>query len=122
MAKILGIGGLFIRSASPAHLRDWYQRVLGFELESWGGKLFPPLPSGKAVWSVFDEKSDYFEPSTHTVMVNFVVEDLDGILAHAAEQGVLPLKRDDSDPHGRFAWLLDPNGMKIELWEPKPTA
>jgi catechol 2,3-dioxygenase-like lactoylglutathione lyase family enzyme len=117
MARVLGIGGVFFKARDCAAVRDWYQRVLGLEIEDWGGVAFPPLPHGVTVWSPFDGDTKYFDPSIQPFMVNFLVDDLDGMLARAAGQGVEPLGRDDSDPNGRFAWLLDPAGVKIELWQ-----
>jgi predicted enzyme related to lactoylglutathione lyase len=120
MAKVLGIGGVFFKAKDPRALREWYGRVLGFDVQRWGGVMFAPLPSGVTVWSPFDQDTSHFSPSAEPIMINFVVEDLDGLLARAAEQGVPTLARDDSDPHGRFAWLMDPQGCKVELWEPAP--
>ena len=119
MAKVLGLGGFFFKSNDPAASSEWYARVLGLKLEEWGGAIFPPRAQGVSVWSPFATDSTYFDPSTHGVMINFVVDDLDGVLARAESQGVLPLDRNDADDNGRFAWILDPDGFKIELWEPK---
>ena len=121
MARVLGVGGVFFRSADPKSLRAWYVRVLGLELESWGGAMFPPLPIGQTVWSLFPEKTDYFAPSTRDMMINFVVDDLDGVLARAAAEGAASLGGMEEE-NGRFAWLLDPDGRKIELWEPSAEA
>ena len=118
MAKVLGIGGVFFQTADPAAMQAWYGRVLGFSLESWGGALFPPLPRGKTVWSAFETGSAYFAPSERDVMLNFVVEDLDGVLARAAAEGV-PSLGGTEDENGRFAWVIDPDGRKLELWETK---
>ncbi len=120
MAKVLGIGGVFFKTEAPDALRDWYRRVLGLNIERWGAVMFGPLERGVTVWSPFAADTDYFQPSTHDVMINYVVDDLDGVLAIAAAEGASPLRRDDSDENGRFAWLLDPDGRKIELWEPAP--
>ncbi len=117
MARVIGLGGVFLKVADPAALLAWYARVLGFDVNDWGGASFPPMPRTPTTWSAFSSESDHFAPSQAAVMINFAVDDLDGVLAKAAAQGVEPLARDDSDPHGRFAWLLDPAGMKIELWE-----
>lgn len=122
MAKVLGIGGVFFKVADTAALGAWYARVLGVEVQAWGGATFPPLPHGVTVWSPFKTSSDYFAPSDQPFMVNFVVDDLDGVLARAKAEGAQPLGRNDKDPSGRFAWLMDPAGVKIELWEPKPEA
>jgi predicted enzyme related to lactoylglutathione lyase len=70
-------------------------------------------------WSPFPQDSDYMAPSTREVMLNFAVDDMDAIVARLTAKGVPILKRDDTDPHGRFAWILDPDGTKIELWQPK---
>jgi len=118
MAKVLGIGGVFFKAAEPKAVQDWYARVLGFDVHDWGGAIFPPPQKGYSVWSPFEAATDYFAPSTLPFMVNLMVDDLDGVLARAREAGVEPLKRDDNDPSGKFAWLLDPVGVKIELWEP----
>jgi predicted enzyme related to lactoylglutathione lyase len=120
MAKVLGIGGVFFKAEDPAGLRDWYRRVLGLTVESWGGVMFEPLPSGVTVWSPFAADTTHFAPSTLDTMINFVVDDLDGVLAQAAAEGAAPIGREDQDGQGRFAWLLDPAGRKIELWEPAP--
>ena len=119
MAKVIGLGGVFFKVENADDLRAWYRRVLGFEIESWGGAAFPALGRGAAIWSPFPADSNYFAPSQATFMINLMVDDLDGVLERAKTEGVEPLSRDDSDPNGRFAWLLDPAGLKIELWEPK---
>jgi len=118
MAKVLGVGGVFFKCADPVAVREWYRRVLGFEITDFGGVLFQPLPIGMTVWSPFEAETKYFAPSTGTTMFNFVVDDIDGVLAMAEAQGVHPLGRDDQGGIGRFAWLMDPAGMKIELWQP----
>jgi catechol 2,3-dioxygenase-like lactoylglutathione lyase family enzyme len=119
---ITGIGGIFFKSPDPKALGKWYRDMLGLPVQSWGGAALkydaanhPPA----AVWSPFPANSDYMAPSTRDVMVNFSVDDLDAILARLTGKGVPIIKRDDSDPNGRFAWILDPDGTKIELWQPK---
>ena len=121
MAKVLGVGGVFYRAPDAAAMREWYTRVLGFELESWGGVMFPPLTMGVTVWSPFKADSTYFAPSEREMMINFVVDDLDGMLARAAAEGVPSLGGMDED-NGRFAWVMDPWGWKVELWQPKANA
>lgn len=117
MAKVLGLGGIFFKAADPVAVREWYARVLGFEVHDWGGAVFDHPAVGKANWSPFAADTRYFEPSQAAFMINFIVDDLDGMLARAAGEGVEPTGRQDEDM-GRFAWLLDPAGVKIELWEP----
>ena len=118
-AKVLGIGGVFIKSPDPAALSAWYKRVLGLEVSDWGGATFPPLQRGKTVWTPFATDTTHFEPSTREVMINFVVEDLDALVAKVEAEGVALIGREDADAYGRFAWLMDPDGAKVELWEPK---
>ena len=122
MAKVLGVGGVFFKSADPAALRAWYGRVLGLEIGEWGA-FFTAVaaaeqPGAGTVYSPFSATTDYFAPSTHDFMINLMVDDLDGVLARAAEAGVEPVKRQD-EAYGRFAHVMDPEGRKLELWEPK---
>lgn len=120
MARVTGIGGVFIKAADPKALSDWYRQVLGMDVQSWGGAVFRGPHAAAQVWSAFPASSDHFEPSKASFMINLTVDDIDGVLAHAAAAGVHPIARDDeSDPNGRFAWLLDPAGVKIELWQPR---
>ena len=122
MAKVLGVGGIFFKAADVPAVSDWYRRVLGLELADWGGAAFPPLPRGVTVWSPFAADTGYFAPSAQPFMVNFVVDDLDAVLIRVAAEGVEVLGRDDQDAMGRFAWIMDPAGVKIELWEPAAEA
>ena len=121
MARITGVGGIFFKAADPKALAAWYRDVLGITVENWGGALFSPDAQGPPhlVWSAFNQDTKYFAPSTREFMINFAVDDLDGMIAALKDKGVNILSRDDSDPNGKFAWLLDPAGTKIELWEPK---
>jgi catechol 2,3-dioxygenase-like lactoylglutathione lyase family enzyme len=120
MAKVLGLGGVFFKAAEPSAVSDWYRRVLGFPIADWGGAQFAHPDRGSTVWSPFPADAGYFEPSGLPFMINLIVDDLDGVLARAKAEGVEPLGREDSDPNGRFAWLLDPAGVKVELWQPNP--
>jgi catechol 2,3-dioxygenase-like lactoylglutathione lyase family enzyme len=118
MARVLGIGGVFFKAADPAALRAWYTRVLGFDVTDWGGALFGPLDRGHTVWSPFADDTTYFQPSAHRFMINLMVDDLDGVLARVTQEGVPILDRQVMGGMGRFAWIMDPEGIKIELWEP----
>lgn len=118
MAKVLGLGGVFYKAEDPAAVREWYARVLGFEIHSWGGAVFKSPRTAITNWALFGADTQYFAPSTAPFMINFVVDDIDGVLAKAAAEGVEPTGRQDEDGMGRFAWLMDPTGVKIELWEP----
>ena len=119
---ITGLGGVFIKSHDPKALAAWYKDVLGLPVQGWGGAILPtdaPGHPAKVVWNAFPTSSDYMAPSTREVMINFAVDDLDAFLAKLDAKGVKVLKRDDSDPYGRFAWILDPDGTKLEFWQPK---
>jgi catechol 2,3-dioxygenase-like lactoylglutathione lyase family enzyme len=124
MGRVVGIGGVFFKSKDPKALAAWYRDVLGLEIAEWGGAIFPLRDSKNApkgavqVWSPFKHDTDYFAPSTREFMVNFEVDDLDAMCTRLKAKGITPLKREDNDPSGRFAWILDPEGTKIELWQP----
>ncbi|HEX4534082.1 MAG TPA: VOC family protein [Rhizomicrobium sp.] len=118
---ITGLGGIFIKSKDPKALSAWYRDVLGMPMESWGGAALrydapghPPV----ATWNAFSQNSKYMAPSTREFMLDFAVDDMDAIVAKLTAKGVPILKRDDSDPSGKFAWIMDPDGTKIELWQP----
>jgi catechol 2,3-dioxygenase-like lactoylglutathione lyase family enzyme len=119
---ITGIGGIFFKSKDPKALAAWYRDKLGLKLEEWGGvKLDYDAPQHPpvATWIAFPDTTKYMAPSARDFMVNFAVDDLDAFLAMLTSKGVEILKRDDQGPNGKFAWILDPDGTKIELWEPK---
>jgi len=120
MAKVLGIGGVFFKAADPKAVGEWYARVLGMTPEAWGGVVFPQQGRGSQVWTPFKADTDHFQPSTLPYMINLMVDDLDGVLAKAAAEGVEPTGRQDDESFGKFAWIMDPAGLKIELWEPAP--
>jgi catechol 2,3-dioxygenase-like lactoylglutathione lyase family enzyme len=118
---ITGIGGIFFKSKDPKALAKWYRDVLGISLERWGGAKFrydapghPPV----LVWNAFPVSSDYMAPSTREFMIDFAVDDLDAFVAGLKLKGVPILKSEDTDANGKFAWILDPDGTKIELWQP----
>ena len=122
MARVTGLGGIFYKVADPDKTRAWYQEVLGIGGE-WGA-TFPfkaDDPDGFALFSPFKSDTDYFGPSDKPFMVNFRVDDLDGLIAQLESRGVEILGRQDED-YGRFAWILDPDGLKIELWQQKGPA
>jgi predicted enzyme related to lactoylglutathione lyase len=121
MAKVLGIGGIFFKSKDPKALVAWYQEALGFPADSQDFVTFSPatMPAGgSTVFSPFKESSDYFAPSTREFMFNFVVDDLDGALAQVAAKGAQLEGAVESYGYGRFGRFMDPDGNKVELWEP----
>jgi catechol 2,3-dioxygenase-like lactoylglutathione lyase family enzyme len=120
---VTGIGGVFIKSKDPKALAAWYRDVLGVSVEPWGGAMFsndapghPPV----TVWTVLPSAGAYMAPSDREFMLDLAVDDLDAIVTRLKAKGVVILKRSDGDANGRFAWILDPDGTKIELWQPKP--
>ncbi len=122
---VTGIGGIFFKARDPKALAAWYRDVLGMPLQPWGGAMLrydapdhPPV----LTWSAFPDATKYFAPSTGDFMINYAVDDMDAFFKRVADKGVTPLKRVDDDPNGRFAWIVDPEGNKVELWEPKRTA
>ena len=125
MAKVTGIGGVFFKSkGKSAALTAWYQKHLGMRLEGWGGAILR-WPDDKAgdrgvtVWHVADGDSKWFSPSGSSFMINYRVDDITGLLAQLRAGGVEVIKGPDSDENGTFAWIMDPDGNKVELWEPK---
>jgi len=125
MAKVTGLGGIFFKAENPGKQYEWYAKHLGIERGADGsGALFhwreadDAEQKGMTVWSIFPQHTRYFEPSQASFMLNYRVDDLDALLAKLAEEGVeIDPKREDQ-PYGKFAWILDPEGNRIELWEP----
>ena len=118
--RITGVGGIFVTSKDPKALAAWYRDVLGITLEPWGGAILrydapghPPM----ALWNAMSENSDELAPSRRDFMVNFAVDDLDAFIVRLKARGVPILKREE-DRTGKFASILDPDGTKIELWQP----
>ena len=116
MAKVLGIGGVFFKARDVEATKAWYARVLGFEATPHG-VMFPPLPEGGlTIWSPFAADTAYCAPSAAPFMVNLVVDDMDAVLARVRAEGVEVLGTQD-ESYGRFAWITDPDGLKLELWQ-----
>jgi catechol 2,3-dioxygenase-like lactoylglutathione lyase family enzyme len=117
MARIVGLGGVFLKVADQDGWRAWYHRVLGFTFADWGGVVFPHPDMGVVAVAPFPTDTDYFSPSSAPFMINFIVDDLDGAIANVRAAGVEPIGREDNE-NGHFAWLMDPAGVKVELWQP----
>ncbi|MBT5434346.1 MAG: VOC family protein [Alphaproteobacteria bacterium] len=128
MARVTGIGGVFFKSDDPKALADWYRDVLGLETPDSGVVTFvwgdDPQPggTGHTVLAPFARDTHYFEPSDKPFMLNFRVDDLDGMLVRLREAGADVNDTIDIETYGRFCWFIDPEGNKIELWEPNETA
>ncbi|MEO1101405.1 MAG: VOC family protein [Pseudomonadota bacterium] len=129
MGKVIGLGGIFFLCKDVEATRGWYTRTLGIEMNDFGGAMFLHADSARhfpkgamTIWSPFQGDSDYFKPSASDFMMNLMVDSLDEVVAKLEAEGV-PLEGERMDePYGRFAWVMDPDGRKIELWEPaEPT-
>ena len=120
MAKVIGFGGIFFKAGDPAALAEWYAQHLGLPVEAWGGARFDEdaRQPGYTMWSPFAADTKYFAPSTQPYMINFRVDDLDGLLARLREAGVTVDDRVEDSEYGRFGWIMDPEGTRIELWQP----
>ncbi|WP_295994924.1 VOC family protein [Rugamonas sp.] len=124
VGHITGLGGIFLKAKDQKALVAWYRDVLGLPLQAWGGAVLrydAPQHPPAVVWNVLPASTSYFAPSASAFMINYAVDDMDAFIARLEAKGVSVLKRSD-DATGRFAWLLDPEGNKIELWQPKATA
>jgi predicted enzyme related to lactoylglutathione lyase len=119
MTRVTGIGGIFFKARDPVALREWYRTHLGFDIQSWGGLAFD-ASSGVTVWSIFPETSKHFAPSEAPFMINYRVADLAALLDSLRAEGCAVEDRMDSSEEGRFGWVMDPEGNRIELWEPPP--
>ena len=124
MGRITGLGGVFIKVSDPKKMAAWYQEHLGISFNGNSYVDFPftdsqgTLTPGSNVLSFFKEDSDYFEPSKKQVMLNLRVDDLFGLLKELKEKGVEPVGDPMDEDYGKFGWIMDPEGNKIELWEP----
>ncbi len=121
--RVTGIGGIFFKTANQTEIRKWYAKHLGIQSELWGA-VFPwrhadnPDKEGYTAWSPFKPDTNYFEPSAKEFMINYRVENLTELLATLREEGVTVMDETEESEFGKFGWILDPEGNKIELWEP----
>ena len=124
MERVMGIGGIFFKAADKAALAAWYRDNLGLALqEEWGIAVIPwkendPRGDAQTVWSPFPDDTDYFAPSTKGFMVNFRVRDLDAMLAQLRASGCDVDDKVEASEFGKFGWVMDPEGNRVELWEP----
>ncbi len=125
MKRVIGIGVIFFKANDPDKLRNWYRAHLGIECENEGGAIFKwrtaddPNSERCTVWSPFPENTDYFAPSKKSFMINLQVENLDEVLAQLKQEGVDVDPKVESYDYGKFGWIMDPEGNRVELWEPK---
>ena len=124
MAKVTGVGGVFFKSTGDsAALAEWYRKHLGMPLSDFGGAVLrwpddTAEDRGLTVWHVAAKDSQWFSPSESSFMINYRVDDLDELLAQLRRDGVEIAKGPESHENGKFAWILDPDGNKVELWQP----
>jgi len=123
MARVTGVGGVFLRSRDPKAMAKWYAEHLGIKLSDFNGTAFPwsdevPAETGMTAWSTFPTDSEYLGEATQQAMVNYRVDNLDALLVELTTKGVwIDPKRDDYS-YGKFAWIKDCDGNRVELWEP----
>jgi predicted enzyme related to lactoylglutathione lyase len=128
MSRVVGIGGVFIKAKDPGALRAWYREHLGMDIEDWGGMAFQwnrsdgPGNHGATIWSVFEDDASYFAPSRAPFMVNYIVNDLHTVLAALRGEGCDVDDKTEASEFGKFGWVMDPEGNRVELWEPPPKA
>jgi catechol 2,3-dioxygenase-like lactoylglutathione lyase family enzyme len=124
MQRVTGIGGIFFKARDAERLREWYRRHLGLSIAEWGGIVFegkearPGDRSTSTVWSVFAGDTRYFDPSSAPFMINYRVDDLDAVLSALRAEGCQVDERIEDSEFGRFGWVMDPEGNRLELWEP----
>ena len=125
MAQVIGLGGVFFRCKDVEATRAWYKRALGIAIDEYGGSSFGHadsaalFPNGaRTIWAPFKAESDYFKPSDSDFMINLMIDDFEGMLERLKAESV-PLEGEPMiESYGKFAWVMDPDGRKIELWQP----
>jgi predicted enzyme related to lactoylglutathione lyase len=124
MKRVTGIGGIFFHAKDPAALRAWYKKHLGIDVQEWGGTAFSwadgegnPI-KGTTVWSIGAADGEGFGPAKSPFMINYRVDDLGAVLQALRDEGCNVLEKTDDSDYGKFGWVIDPEGNKVELWEP----
>ncbi len=124
MKKVTGIGGIFFKCKDPKKMNEWYKTHLGFDTNDYGAtfewkEASDSTKTGSTQWSTFAENTKYFEPSTKDFMINYRVENLEALVEELKKEGVNVVDKIESYDYGKFVHIMDPEGNKIELWEPK---
>ncbi|MCY7389556.1 MAG: VOC family protein [Burkholderiales bacterium] len=126
MKRVTGIGGIFFKARDPVMLRAWYQKHLGIDVQEWGGAAFTwadaegKPTTGTTIWSIGGPEGDHFAPSTAPFMINYRVTDVHALVSMLRAEACNVLDKVDESEYGKFAWVIDPEGNKVELWEPPP--
>jgi predicted enzyme related to lactoylglutathione lyase len=124
MARVTGIGGVFFKANDPKALQAWYRDNLGIDVQPWGGAAFDWVDdagkpvAGTTAWNIASQQSDQFAPSSAPFMINYRVDDLHGLVKALREKGCNVLDKVEDSEYGKFGWVIDPEGNKVELWEP----
>lgn len=124
MKRVTGIGGIFFKAKDAPALRAWYERHLGIDVQEWGGATFRWVDAegtptgGMTVWSIGLEDSEQFTPGEAPFMINYRVDDLDALITTLRAEGCNVLDQTEDSEYGKFGWVLDPEGNKVELWQP----
>ena len=124
MKRVTGIGGIFFKAKDPKALGPWYKAHLGIDVQAWGGAAFRwknadnPDGAGTTAWSPFAADTTYFAPGNASFMINYRVDDLQALLAALRAEGVQVEDKAEESEYGKFGWIIDPEGNKIELWQP----
>lgn len=124
MKRVTGIGGIFFKARDPEALQAWYRRHLGIDVQDWGGTAFTWTDAsgkpvgGTTIWSISAEEAEPFAPGRADFMINYRVDDLFALVEVLREEGCSVLEKIDDSEYGKFAWVIDPEGNKVELWEP----
>jgi catechol 2,3-dioxygenase-like lactoylglutathione lyase family enzyme len=124
MKRVTGIGGIFFKAKDPEALGAWYKDYLGIDVQAWGGAAFEwrtpdnPEGAGTTIWSLFPADTEHFAPSAAPFMVNYRVADLHRLLAVLRSEGVRVEEEVTESEYGKFGWVLDPEGNRVELWQP----
>src|SRR3954468_20339883 len=124
MKRVTGIGGIFFSAKDPGALQAWYKRHLGIDVQGWGGTSFAwadasgKPTTGTTVWCISAADGTHFAPSKSTFMVNYRVDNLAALLKALRDEGCDVLDKTDDSEYGKFGWVMDPEGNKVELWQP----
>lgn len=121
--KVTGIGGIFFRSKNPQEIREWYGQHLGLAINPYGSSFEfrnanRPEEINYLQWSPFDENTEYFNPSEKEFMINYRVQNIEGLVKQLRENGITIVDEIETFDYGKFVHIMDPEGNKIELWEP----
>lgn len=123
MKRVTGIGGVFFKATDAPSLREWYRRHLGIDVQVWGGAAFDWNADGRPIagttaWCIHPQQGDHFAPSLAPFMVNYTVEDLVALIQVLKDEGCNVIERIEDSEYGKFGWVIDPEGNKVELWQP----